>query len=230
MMDNLTRWSIGLGAGILISLGGLSAYIAATAEVQNRSFGYALDQVTPDFASLDVVIEYDSFSLEDFSAFAEVLQNTAPQPERLVGCGGYGNPAHVCTIDATLPGALHLTNANADVIRDKYALTIGEYRSEYEEALLTADSVLVDTGEGLRPVTYEGNGTFTLGFLGEQSLGRDFEPWQFAAAAVPAGAVWLAAAAIAAAGTVLVAAAFRPRREDAIEEVGIEVFDELVRD
>ena len=229
-MDNLTRWGIGLGAGIFAGMAALGAHHIVTADAKNDMFSYAVDQLVPDFAELDVVIEYDTYDIDQFVEMAQLLQDA--DVERSFGCGSgvVTNPAHVCAADAVIPGGLHLTNANADVVRENYALTVGEYRSEYEDILTRAGSVLVDTGTGLRPVTYEGGGTFTLGYLGKSLSNTKSEPWQFAVAAVPYTPVWLGAGALAAVVAVLVAGCFRPREEPAVEEAGVEFFDVLEED
>jgi len=224
-MDNFTRWSIGLGAGIFAGLAALGAHHVVTSDARQQSYSYAVDQLVPNYAELDVVVEFDTYDTERFVTMAQLLQD-ADVP-REIGCGGYPNPAHVCATDATIPGGLRLINASADVVRDDYSLTVGEYRSEYEEILARAASVLVDTGTGLRPVTYEGGGRFTLGYLGHSPSHGQNEPWQFALAAVPILTVWLGAGALAALVTVLVTGCFRPREEPEVEEVGVEFFDEL---
>lgn len=229
-MDNLTRWAIGLGAGVAVGMTALGAHHFATFDAKNETFSYALQQVTPENKELDVIVEFDSYDIEPFVEIAQLLQDA--NVERSIGCGSgvVSNPAHVCTADATIPDGLHLTQAKADVVRDDYALTIGEYRSEYEDILTRAGTILVDTGTGLRPVTYEGGGTFTLGFLGQSPKAGKSESWQFAVAAVPYTPVWLAAGALGAVVTVLVAGCFRPREEPAPVEVGVEFFDDLLED
>lgn len=227
-MDNVNRWAIGLGAGIFAGMLALGVHHVATSGAHSEMSNHALNQLVPDYAELDVVVEYDTYDVDAFVEMARKLQDA--DVERAIGCGGYPNPAHVCSADATIPGGLHLTAANADVVRDQYALTIGEYRSEYEEILTQASSVLVDTGTGLRPATYEGGGTFTLGYLGEVQLSGQNEPWQFAVASVGYAPVWLVSVALSAIIAVLVTGAIRPEREPVIEELGVEFFDVLDED
>ena len=223
-MDSLTRWSIGLGVGAFLGMAVLGANYWVTAEAKDESFGQSLRQIGPEAEKLDAVIEYDSFDIPSYADVAQLLQDA--DAERYISCGGYGNPAHVCYIDATIPDALQLSGSNADVIRGAYALTVAEYHSEYDDILEAAGTVLVDTGNGPRPVTYEGNGTFTLGFLAKNTAETSIEPWRFTVAAVPPAALWLAVGALASIVTVLATAAFRPSREPQIETVGVEFFDE----
>lgn len=224
-MDNLTRWAIGLGAGIFTGMLILGGHYAATAGANYESFSNAVDRLIPDYTTLDAVIAADTFNARTYTDLVTTLHEVSP--DWMADCGGYLNPAHVCTIDGTIPDALHLSSVTPSVIRDSYALTVGEYRSDYEDLLRNADTVLVDTGTGLRPVTYEGNGTFTLGYLGSAPATGENKPWQFALAAVPVVPVWLTVGAVAAIISVLVAACFRPQREPEVEEVGVEFFDIL---
>lgn len=227
-MDTLTRWSISIGVGALLGLGVLGAHNAITMEPQNESAGFALTQLVPEHKTVDVTIHYDTFNLDDYVAMVGKIQQAGISQDNT--CGGPLNPAHVCTITATLPHALDLRGAHADVIRDSFALTTGDYRSRYQDILTTAGTVLATTDGSQRPVTYEGNGTFTLDFIGTQSMSARIDSWRFAVAAIPNPAVWLGAGAVAIAGAVLFAALFRPRPEQLVDEGGVEVFDELFED
>lgn len=227
-MESYQRWAIGLGAGIFAGMAVLGVHHVTTSDAQNEMAGHAINQLVPDYSELDVVMEFDTYDVDEFVTMATMLQDA--DVKREIGCGGYPNPAHVCSADATFTAGLELKGAKTDVVRDSYALTIGEYRSEYTDILERASSVLVDTGTGLRPVTYEGNGTFTLGYLAKSVLSSKSEPWQFAIASVGYTPVWLSAAALAAVIAVLVTASIRPTRTPEVEEVGVEFFDVLTEE
>lgn len=224
-MDALNRWAIGLGAGIFAGMAALGVHHVMAASAVDEMSNHAMSHLTPDFASLDVTMQFDTYDMNEFVHMAMLLQEA--DVERAIGCGSgiIANPAHVCSADATIPDALDLKAARSDVVRDSYTLTIGEYRSEHEEILKRASSILVDTGTGPRPVTYEGNGTFTLGYLGRTVTSGSNEPWQFAVASVGYTPVWLTAGALAAIVSVLVTACFRPQEEPVVEEMGVEIFD-----
>lgn len=224
-MDNLTRWAIGLGAGILVGMTLLGGHYMATASAINETYSDAVDRLVPDYTRLDAVIQFDSYGARSYVELASLLHEGGVS--WMTECGGYENPAHGCAIDATVPDALRLRAVTPSVVRDSYAMTIGEYRSDYEDILTRAGTVLVDTGTGLRPVTYEGNGTFTLAYLGKAPVSGQNEPWQFALAAVPAAPIWLTVGAVSAIIAVLVAGCFRPRTDPAVDEAGIEFFDQL---
>lgn len=224
-MDDLNRWAIGLGVGALAGMAVLGAHHTATSSAQTEMMSFAINQLVPEHASLDVTAEFDSYDIEPFSEMAQRLQDA--DVEREIGCGGYPNPAHVCATTAFIPDGLTLVGGATEVVRDTYALTVGEYQSDFLDILTASHSVMVDTGTGPRPVTYEGNGTFTLGYLGKTHLGGQNEPWQFAVAAIGYAPVWLSAAAVAGIIAVLMTAALRPTHEEAVEQVGVEFFDKL---
>lgn len=229
MTDGLTRWSIALGVGAVALMGALGGFYAAAGDAQRESFRSAIDQLVPERASFDATVELDTYDLEEYGQFADLLQRA--DVERTIDCGGYEpiggvfHPAHVCTADAHLTDALTLFGANADVVRDDYTLTVGKYRSPYEDILLAADTVRIETASGTQNVTYEGGGTFALTFLERAPSAATSEPWQFALASVPYGVIWLTALAVGGIATVVASVLIRQRREQAVETVGVEFFD-----
>lgn len=224
-MDNLNRWAIGLGAGVLTGMILLGGHYVATASVTRAAMSDSIDRLIPRFISLDASIELDTFDAQTYTEALGQLHEIGA--DALADCGGYLHPAHACIVDATIPDALRLREVKPGVIRNTYSLTIGEYRSDYEALLTAANTVKVDTGTGLRPITYEGNGTFSLGYLGRSPTNGKAEGWQFALAAVPAAPVWLTVGSFSTVVAVLVAACFRPRREPEADAAGVEVFDVL---
>lgn len=224
-MDTLTRWSIAFGTGAVAGILLLSGYALATAGVKHESYGAAIDRLVPDQATLDATVAYTTYNLDDMSQYVERISNAGL--EQRVDCGGYGHPAHVCTIDATIPGALTLRNASTPIFRDDITLTVGEYSSPYEDILATSQTITAQTDNGPQNVTFEGGGVFELSYLDRVTTTTDGAPWQYALSTVPMQSVWGALAALVAIITVLAAAVFRPQRAEPIEETGIDAFDTL---
>jgi len=230
MTDALTRWSISLGIGVFTLLGLVAGFHFATGDALRESFSSAVDQLVPERAVLDAAIEFDSYDTDEHVHLAQLLQDA--DVEREVGCGPYfyhgdvGHPTHVCQIDAYLPEALNIFDANANVHRDDFTLTVGEYHSKYEDILLAADTIRVQTDNGPQNATYEGGGTFTLSFLDQVRTPAHSAPWQFALAAVPAGVVWLALAGVAGVVAIVASVLIRQRPTEQVETVGVEFFDD----
>lgn len=232
MMDGLTRWSIALGVGAIVGLAALGGYNVASTDAKQESLNAAIDQLMPDQAVLDATFEFDTFDRAELSEIIELIVES--DVEGVWTCGGYQpigeafHPAHVCAGGASLTAALDLYDANANVIRDDFTLTVGKYSSPYKDLLVAADTVIVDTTDGVKNATYEGNGTFTLTFMDRGPTHSHSAPWQFALAAVPAWAVFLTAGGIAGLLTVLVSGLIRQKEEEPVETVGVEYFDEVL--
>lgn len=222
-MDTLNRWSIAVGAGALAGMMLILGNYLASDDAKDESTRFAVNQLTQDRKTLDARVEFATYSIEEMSDFADLLVEEDLKHE--IWCGGYQNPAHICTVDADIPAALDLASAYAPVLRDEITLTVGTYVSEYADVLGAAHTVITDTGAGVQNVTNEG-GVFTVSYLERGSFASNNEPWQYALATVPGFALWLSAAAIAVIGTVLAAATIRPSAPEPVETVGIEYFDE----
>lgn len=236
-MDSLTRWSIALGVGVFAGLGLFAGYHLATVDAQKESLNYAVEQLVPDRGELDVAVEFDTYDIYELSDFVAMVDEAGL--EQVIDCGGYQHigevfhPAHGCTVDFEIPEALDLYDGTADVIRSDFSLTVGKYRSEYQDILLAADTVKVTTDAGEQNATFEGGHTFTLAFLERGTFNTGIEPWQFAVSVVPYPAIWLTVAAAGGIVTILATLIIRPRREEKLAEadtVGIEAFDPLFED